>query len=75
MTKYAMYSQMAREKYGYNVWRDEDGEDVVCTAVVQDPDTYDWPDAENRGAVVKHIRRVPKSGTFSLEGPGALENW
>lgn len=41
-----------------HVWENEDGEEVLCTAVVSDLDSYKWPDKKSLGPVTKWLRNV-----------------
>ena len=56
----ALYSKLAEPSNGTVLYERANGEQVTATCVAK-PGTkfrYEWPDVENRGEVVKFVRRL-----------------
>lgn len=56
MPKFGMYSAEAAKKHGTLIYSSAIGGEVAITAVVENPDSYKWPDAVNLGEVGKFLR-------------------
>lgn len=54
--KYAMYSATAAYRMSTAIWELEDGQEVEVTAVISNPDSYNFDDAVNYGPVKGYVR-------------------
>lgn len=68
---HAFWSHKQAVRGGYQVYRGEDGREVLCTVVASTIDShgYKWDDLQYLGRVVEHIRSVDRSGNVISRAP------